>query len=71
MEREQQLYLMLGEIKATQSLILNKLDEQNIERKELAERVSRLETRINRAAGALAVLLVFIQAGWNYITGKA
>lgn len=65
------LYLMLGELKATQELILKKLDEQNIERKELSDRVSRLETRINRAAGAITVLIFAFQLGWNYLTGKS
>lgn len=70
-DTEQQLYLMLGEIKATQSLILKKLDEHSLERKEISERVSKLETRINRAAGGLAVLLVIGQMAWNWITGKS
>ena len=70
-EAEQQLYLLLGEIKATQTLILKKLDEHALERKELSDRVAKLEKRINYAAGALGVLLGVFQFGWNYFMGKA
>ena len=70
-EQQSHLYLLLGEIKATQTAILAKMDEHSAERKVLSDRVSRLETRINRAAGALAVLIFIFQYGWNYFVGKA
>jgi len=69
-EAEQQLYLLLGEIKATQALILKKLDEHAAERKELTERVSQVESKINWAAGTLGAIIFVFQAGWAYFTRK-
>lgn len=67
---EQQLYLLLGEIKATQALILKKLDEHAQERKELTERVAQVESKINKAAGIFAAVVFGFNALWAYLTRK-
>jgi mannose/fructose-specific phosphotransferase system component IIA len=69
-EQENHLYLMVGEIKATNVLILRTLQDHYEERKELAKKVEELNTKVNRAAGVLTLATVFVGAIFNQALRK-
>jgi hypothetical protein len=52
----------LGKIEGTLSLILISLEKQN-------GRVSKLEAKVNWAAGALAVVSAVFTFGWDFLKG--
>jgi ABC-type transporter Mla maintaining outer membrane lipid asymmetry permease subunit MlaE len=64
-DQQSQLYLMIGEIKATNSLILKTLQDHYEERKALAAKVEELNSKVNRAAAILTLATVFIGAVFN------
>lgn len=70
---DKQLYIMLGEIKANQETQLNVLQDIKEEQRRTDKRVSWMETKINYAAGAVALAVFTFQAIWTYFTrtGKA
>jgi hypothetical protein len=61
-DQENQLFLMIGEIKATQTLILDKLAEHIEDDKILAQDVKELNTKVNKAAAVLTLVTIFITA---------
>ncbi len=69
-EQENHLYLMVGEIKATNSLILKTLQDHYEERKALAAKVEELNTKVNRAAGVLTLATIFVGALFNQFLRK-
>lgn len=60
---DRQLYLMLGEIKA-------QLAEMKETQRKTEERTSRMEKKINFAAGAVALFIFLFQATWAYLSRK-
>jgi ABC-type transporter Mla maintaining outer membrane lipid asymmetry permease subunit MlaE len=62
---QQELYIMIGEIRATNNLILQTLQEHAAERKALSEEVKELNAKVNKAAAVLTLATVFIGAVFN------
>lgn len=60
---DKQLYILLGEIKATQ-------EQQQKTVNDMAKRVERMESRINYAIGIVTAIIFFFQAGWTLFTRK-
>lgn len=61
-EQQNQLFLMMGEIRATQTLILEKLAEHIEDDKILAQDVKYLSAKVNKAAAILSLASIFIGA---------
>lgn len=64
-EQQNQLFLMIGEIRATQTLILDKFEQHIEDDKILAQDVKELNAKVNRAAAVLTLATVFIGAVFN------
>lgn len=71
---DKNLYLLLGEIKAKLEGIEKTTREADRVREEQRvrtdERITRMEKKINYAAGAVAFSVFLFQAIWAYITKK-
>lgn len=67
---DKELYLLLGEIKAK----LEEIKENDRKRTEkevrIDERMSRMEKKINYAAGAIAGSVFLFQIAWAWLTKK-
>lgn len=64
-EQANLLFQTIGEIKATQTLILDKLAEHIEDDKILALDVKELNAKVNKAAAVLTLATVFIGAVFN------
>lgn len=58
---------MLGRIMATQEIILDKLETNDEKTEKMENRLTYLETKINRAAGAITVLLALISTSGAFL----
>jgi hypothetical protein len=72
---ESDIHMLLGELKAKVDLILDRQEEHNEKTDKLEDRVQRVESRINRAAGVVAAVVMIVTLSFdhviNYFTGKA
>jgi hypothetical protein len=61
-EQENQLFLMIGEIKAMQAALLDKFEQHIEDDKILAQDVKELNMKVNKAAAVLTLVTIFITA---------
>jgi hypothetical protein len=69
------LHILLGELKARVELILDRQEEHAEQTEAIEARVQKVESRINRAAGVVAAIVMLVTLSFdhviNYLTGKA
>lgn len=70
MTPEDNLLYMLGEINAKVERVLHAVDKQDAAHKEIEQRVHKIETRINRAAGVFTVVISLIAFAGQWIMKK-
>lgn len=67
---QEDLHVALTRIQVAQETILEKLEESKVQRDALAARVFAIESKINMAAGAIAVLTAGFTFFFQYVMQK-
>ena len=74
MDRDEEIYHMLGKILANQENFSAVLEEHfhddKIQFGQIRKRMTSMESKINYAAGAVAVIGTIIAVGWNLVAAK-
>jgi hypothetical protein len=74
MDRDEEIYHMLGKVLANQESMNDRLEEHfsddKIQFGHIRKRIASVENKMNYAAGAVAVVGTVIAVGWNIIAAK-
>jgi hypothetical protein len=62
MDNDKQLYILLGEIKATQELTLKMLADLVKDNEKRDEKIEDLNAKVNKAAAVLTLVTIFVTA---------
>jgi len=74
MDRDEEIYHMLGKILANQENFSTILEEHfkddKVQFHQIRKRIISVESKMNYAAGAVAVIGTVIAVGWNLVAAK-
>ena len=65
-----EIAMMIGELKATQNLLLIALQDSKAKASQLEKQIAEINNKINKAAGAIAIVTLVFSTLVQFVVGK-